>query len=63
MEKFAEVKVAVPSSPVTRSTIATPVRLPTGALNERDADCEPAPFVVTQPGSKKVPPFWMQAVV
>jgi len=63
MEKVAEVKVAVPVSPVTRPTIATPVRLLTGAPNERDADCEPAPVVATHPGSKKVPPFWRQAVV
>lgn len=53
----------MPVPPVTRATIAMPVRLLTGAPNERAADCMPAPFVATHPGSKKPPPFWRQAMV
>ncbi len=61
MEKVADVRVAVPV-PSIRSTIATPVRLLTGAPNETLAESEPAPFVCTHPGSKKLPLFWRQAV-
>lgn len=61
MENVADVKVAVPK-PVERSTKAMPVRLLTGAKVMLFGPCEPVPFVCTHSGSKKVPPFWMQAV-